>query len=224
MRNALWIVIAAAALWAQPAWKEFSIGAPVVGRNQNGPFGIRASGMPLLRAISKSYGTPEHRILGPAWLATEKYAIVAEVAEPKDFQPLFQRELADRFHMLAHREQRNVPVFVLKTLDSPATLSAAHGAAPQPGSSSLQGGPRPLLEMFGSNLDAFVAALADSIRRPVFNETGVDGTFHIQLSWQFGNLASLQEAVKKQLGLQLVDDNRTVELLVVDHIEKLQVK
>jgi hypothetical protein len=35
----------------------------------------------------------------------------------------------------------------------------------------------------------------------VFNESGIDDTFHIRLNWKQGNLASLQEAVKQQLGL-----------------------
>jgi hypothetical protein len=47
-------------------------GPAVPGRNQSNAFSIHAAGMPLVRAISRAYGIPEHRILGPSWLATEK--------------------------------------------------------------------------------------------------------------------------------------------------------
>jgi uncharacterized protein (TIGR03435 family) len=225
MRNVLPLVLTAASLLsAQPAWKEFSIGAPTVGRNQSGPFGIRASSMPLLRAISKAYGIPEHRIVGPSWLAAEKYAIIGVVDEPKDFQPLFQQELAQRFQMIAHREQKVVPVFILKPIESSIGGSAKLPSTPADGSSSLSGGPSPALQMTGATMDAFAAALSDAIHRPVWNETGIDGAFQIRLSWEFGNLKSLATAVKEQLGLQLIDDNRPVDLLVIDHIEKLSFK
>lgn len=217
MRNLFLLLLAACALSGQPTWKEFSIGPPTAGRNQSGPFGIHAAQMPLIRAISRAYGMPEHRIVGPAWLGTERYAITAEVNEPRDFQPLFQRELAERFHMVVHKEQRQVPVFVLKPLDSPAKLSSAGSAASTPHRS---GG----LDMSNATMDGFAAALADAIHRPVFNETGIDGTFQIQLRWEMDDMKSLEAAVKEQLGLQLVSEVRGVELLIVDRAEKLVVK
>ena len=218
MRNLPLLVLAvSSALCAQPAWKEFSIGPGVPGRNQSGPFGIHASGMTLLRILSRAYGLPEHRIVGPSWLGTEKYALTAEVADAKDLQPLLQQELAKRLQLLAHREQRQVPVFVLKALDTPAKLSSSRPDS----STSMQGGARPVLQISGGTLNDFAGALADLIRRPVFNETGIDGAFQIRLAWQSGKLASLPGAIQDQLGLQLIDENRVVDLLIIDHIEKL---
>ena len=69
---------------------------------------------------------------------------------------------------------------------------------------------------------AFAGSLADYIKRPVFDETGLDGSFDFSLSWKMGNAASLQDAVKQQLGLQLVEDRRSLQLLIIDHIESLQ--
>jgi uncharacterized protein (TIGR03435 family) len=216
MRNGnVLLLLTASALWAQSGWTEFSIGPATASHSQFSRFGIRAEGVPLLRAIARAYGVPEHRVAGPPWLPTERYAITAQVSDPLQFQPLFQQELANRFHMLAHREQRDIPVFVLKPVEGAQKLTPA---AP-PGSASMAGGG---LQMSGATMAGFAAALADSIRRPVIDETGIDGAFDFKLSWQGGNMASLQAAARQQLGLQLIDDKRVVELLIIDHIEKLE--
>ncbi len=108
-RLAVWLC-AASALFGQsadsPKWKEFSIGPPTRNQTGFGPNGLRADGIPLVRALARAYGLPEHRIIGPDWLDTERYAIVAQVDDLKDFQPLFQQELTARFKMVAHREMR----------------------------------------------------------------------------------------------------------------------
>ena len=216
-REAVLSILAASALLGQAGsatWKEFSIGPPT--RNQSGfsAYGIRAEGVYLKRALARAYGLPEHRIIGPDWLETERYAITGQVENPADFKPLFQQELTARFHMVAHLETREVPVYVLKTIDGGAIRSASGDA----GGRGLTGS----FKMPHATVAAFAAFLSDYIQRPVFDETGMDGNFDFSLSWNKGNPAALQEAVKQQLGLQLADDKRSVELLIVEHIEKLQ--
>jgi uncharacterized protein (TIGR03435 family) len=217
-REAVFCILAASALFGQTAgpatWKEFSIGPPT--RNQSGfsPYGIRADGVYLKRALARAYGLPEHRVIGPDWLDTERYAITGQVENPADFKLLFQQELTARFHMVARLETKEVPVYLLKTIDG----GAIHPQPVEGGGRGLSGG----MKMPHATVAEFAAALADYIRRPVFDETGLDGSFEFSLSWNKGNPAALQEAVKQQLGMQLVDDKRSVPLLIVDHIEKLQ--
>jgi uncharacterized protein (TIGR03435 family) len=198
-----------------PGWKEFSIGPPGTQRSQFSRFGIRSEGVPFKRALARAFGLPEHRILGPSWIESERYAIVAQVEDPNKFQPLFQQELANRFHMLSHREVKDVPVFVMKAADGGGIKAQSAG----PGVTTVSGGG---LRMQGATMASFAGELSDLILRPVFDETGIDGKFDINLSWKNGNLASMQAAAKDQLGLQMVDDHRALEFLVIDHIEKLQ--
>jgi uncharacterized protein (TIGR03435 family) len=218
-RKIVLFVAAASALLGQTAgtatWTEFSIGPPT--RNQAGfsPHGIRADGIYLRKALAKAYDLPEHRVIGPDWLDTERYAITGQVENPADFKPLFQQELTARFHMIAHLETKEVPVYLLKTLDG----GAMHPPASEGGAGrGLSGG----LKMPHATVATFASFLADYIKRPVFDETGMDGSFDFSLSWNKVSQASLQEAVKQQLGLQLVDDKRSLQLLIVEHIEKLQ--
>jgi uncharacterized protein (TIGR03435 family) len=216
-REAVLSILAVSALLGQTAasatWKEFSIGPPT--RNQSGfsAYGIRAEGVPLKRALARAYGLPEHRIIGPDWLDTERYAITGQVDNPADFKPLFQQELTARFHMAAHLETKEVPIYILRTIEGGAMKPASGDSGGGRGMSGLK---------MQSTVGAFAIQLSDYIKRPVFDETGMDGTFDLSLFWKKGNPESLQEAVKQQLGLQLVDDKRSLELLIVDHIEKLQ--
>jgi len=219
------MLLAASALWSQekpasPGWKEFSIGPAT--RNQSGwpRDGIRAEGVPLKRAIARAYGVPENRIFGPDWIADARYAITGIVADPKDFQPVFQQELANQFHMLAHRETKVVPVYVLKPLDGPAKL----GASSTPGTITASGGSdgRSSIRYPRSSMMAFSNMLADAVGRPIIDETHMDGTFDFILNWKAGSTSALQSAVKDQLGLELSDERRAVDLVVIDHIEKLQ--
>src|SRR5580658_5639273 len=212
-REAALFAIGVSVLLGQSAgsqtWKEFSIGAPSKGPNNFSQYGMRTSQIPMKRALSRAYDVPEQRILGPDWLATERYAITAQVDDAKDFRPLFQQELAARFHLLAHKESRDVPVYVLKKGDSGSIVQGASGSGGGRGEWSANS-----IEATSSSVQRFADNLADAIDRPVFDETGMSGNFDFNLTWKRGNEASLVDAVKDQLGLQLVSERRSVELLI----------
>ena len=214
------LLFASAGLWAQnagaPAWQEFSIGPMVRPGGRYGNDGIRGDGVPLKKVIAKAYGVPEHRVVGPDWVNAQRYQWTAIVADPVNFQPFMQQELASRFHMEAHRETKDVPVYILK-----ASADARPGGPPAStmgiGGSEVSGVG---LRMPRSGMSDFAGTLADMLLRPVFDETGMEGVYDIVLSWKLGNTESLKKAVKEQLGVEMVDDRRAVELLVIDHIEK----
>ena len=216
------LFLAVAGLWAQtssgPAWKEFSIGPMVKPGGRYGNDGIRGDGVPLKKVIAKAYGLPEHRIVGPDWVNVQRYQWTAVVADPVNFQPFMQQELASRFHMEAHRETRDVPVYILKP--SPD----ARPGGPPASTMGIGGAEisRVGLRMPRSSMADFAGTLADLLLRPVFDETGLEGAYDIVLSWKFGNTESLKKAVKEQLGVDIVDDRRAVELLIIDHIEQPQ--
>ena len=210
------ILLAVSAALAQstpPVWKEFSVGPNTANRTQFGPQGMRAEGVPFRRVLARAFGLPEHRIIGPAWINDQRYAITALVNDPKDFQPLMQQELATRWHMVAHREMKDVPVYEIRTLDGGPVR------APQPTPAGSRRAPS--IRLNQASVKVFAEWLADALDRPVFDETNLDGRFDFALTWQSTDPASLKTAVAEQLGLNLVDTRRVVEVLIVDHIEKL---
>lgn len=91
--------------------------------------------------IARAYGLPEYLVWGPASLDEDRYALTATVADAKDFQPLLQRELAQRFHLEAHLTKKELTVEMLKPIDGvPHKLvqtSAARGGSIETGQLKL---------------------------------------------------------------------------------------
>jgi uncharacterized protein (TIGR03435 family) len=210
-------VLAVPVLLAQsspaPVWKEFSIGPAT--RNQSGfsREGIRAEGIPLKRALARAWGLPELGILGPQWIDDQRYAMTALVNDPRDFQPLMQEEMTRRFKMLAHRETREMPVYLLRSLDGQPPPQAPRTDGTRAPSMGIKAGPM--------TVSAFADALADAIQRPVVDETHLPGTFRFELSWKSTDFESMRKAVNEQLGFQLAEEKRNIEVLVIEHIEPL---
>jgi uncharacterized protein (TIGR03435 family) len=80
-------------------------------------------------------------------------------------------------------------------------------------------------------LSQLVNLLAGRVERPVEDQTGLTGTFALDLQWrpeQSGPDASFSEdlpsslftALEEQLGLKLQPSKGTVNLLVIDHVER----
>ena len=189
------------------------MGPPIRGQSAFSRDGIRAEGVPLRRVLSRAYALPEQRILGPAWV-DERFAMTALVNEPDDLAPLLRQEFAQRLHMVAHRENRELPVFVLRAMER-ATV------APGPGNA---GGHSRIsdrdIQVNNSKVQAFADALSVVTGRPVFDETGIEGSFDFAVSWKPRDIGSLKEAVGKQLGMRLVEEKRSLEILVIDHIDR----
>jgi uncharacterized protein (TIGR03435 family) len=209
----------------QLAWKEFSIGPATRNRTGFGAEGLRAEGIPFKRAIARAWGVPEFRISGPEWLDTQRYAITALVADPQEFQPLFQQELTKRFQLVTHWESRELSIFTLKQIDGVPHKLAAHTegspASSNGGPSSSSGGLSSRINLPNSTLGQFTNLLADVTNRPVFNETGLSGRFDFAVSWSTPSDDKVIAAIRDQLGLQLIVGKKNLDVLVVDHAEKL---
>ena len=75
----------------------------------------RANGTPkaLLRL---AYNVKSYQVSGPEWIDTEVYAIAATVpagASQTQANEMLRELLVERFHLAAHRQTRQVPIYVL---------------------------------------------------------------------------------------------------------------
>jgi uncharacterized protein (TIGR03435 family) len=199
------------------AWKEFSIGPATANKSRFAADGIHAEGVPFLRVISRAYGVPEFRIVGPDWMQNQRYAITATVTDPQDFQPLLRQELAKRSQFAMHWDSREMSVYTLKTIEGVThKLAQPTGTAPM---TSSTGGRISKITLPNGTTGQFVTALSEVLSRPVFDETGLPGRFDFSLSWS-PNDTTVSAAVREQLGLQLVESKRPIDMLVVDRVEK----
>ena len=86
---------------------------------------------------------------------------------------------------------------------------------------------------YASDLDiaAFVRSLSISMARAVIDETGLKGRYKIELEYEKEDLSTsdpegsacptIFAAMKDQLGLELLPRNGSIEMLVIDHFEKV---
>ncbi|HUA63215.1 MAG TPA: TIGR03435 family protein [Verrucomicrobiae bacterium] len=86
------------------------------------------------------------------------------------------------------------------------------------------------INLEGKPISQLTAILAVQYRMPVLDKTGLAGTYDIKLSvkWEGRDLdarqASLQEALRSQLGLLLHQNKGAVSVLIVDRAEKVPVE
>jgi hypothetical protein len=64
--------------------------------------------------------------------------------------------------------------------------------------------------------------LATGLENPVVNETGIVGTYDARLQVAGGDIASLNNILKKSLGLELVPGNREMSITVLEVTKRVE--
>jgi uncharacterized protein (TIGR03435 family) len=210
---------------------------------------VNYSNVTLMNVMTRAYSVKEHQITGPDWLRTERYDIVATVppGSPKDQIPLMlQTLLADRFKLTLHRESKVLPVYALVVGKSGPKLKEAEAV----GGMRMSMGPKGLQLSGKVSLTMLVDALSRFTDRPVIDMTELKGTYDIDLSFKpeggpggpgfFGpggpgpggdgerksppdsmDTPSIFTAVQETLGLKLEGRKSPVDILIIDHAEKV---
>lgn len=178
------------------------------------------------------------QLSGPAWITSKevRFDIVAQAAPetPRDQLPLMlQALLADRFKLAIHHEQQNLLFSALfPGKNGPKLRKAAPGLAQSNGISvrgHINGAAMPM--------STLALLLSRFERETVINMTGLDGLYEVNLEWApMESLASpggtirppespagpaLSTALQEQLGLKLEGRKGPLDVLVVDHAEKV---
>jgi uncharacterized protein (TIGR03435 family) len=191
--------------------------------------GLNYTNVSLSDLIGKAYGLQRPQISGPAWLDTERFDIVARIPAGvhRDQVPrMLQTLLADRFHLQSHIEEKQLPIYVLVAAKNGPKLQKAKSA-------SGLGGALGNLRAH-ANGAVSMSQLADylSLRlgRPVRDQTTLEGAYVIVLDWTPDPTTSQPDAppgpsiftaLQEQLGLRLAPEKGPVEVLVIDHVERV---
>ncbi len=136
--------------------------------------------------IPSIYNVPVYAVSGgPNWLSSNRYDIIARAPESSSKEQLglmLQQLLVDRFKLKFHREQKDLPVFaLLPAKDGPKVKVEKHDQ-PEPNDGRVGAGRGQVhAHMISSATLAQVLSLY--LDRPVFDQTGIDGKFNVELKW-----------------------------------------
>jgi len=251
---------APAATVAEPAFEVASIRVnrsvdlPRGGFTAGG--GFEAVGASMRQLVSLAYDTS--RIVGaPPWFATERFDIVAKApasaaSSPPQTEQVRARMrtlLAQRFKLAAHRETREVPIYLLvvdrkdgelgrglRRADLDCTARAAQ-APPGTRGLSICGVDRAPGRSAGRSMTFMLlpGVLESIVDRPVLDRTSLQGIYDWDLEWTpapgepgppgaappvNADAPSIFTAVQEQLGLRLESSRGPVEVLVIDSLER----
>ena len=82
--------------------------------------------------LIRAYDVKGYQITGPSWIDTEQYEIAATIpagATKEQAAQMLQNLLAERFHLSAHRETKDLPIFALLTGKNSPKLKESDPAA-----------------------------------------------------------------------------------------------
>ena len=183
----------------RPGFQGIMQGAP----GTSAPGQITYSRVTLRTVLLTAFGVKEEQILGPGWLDSDRFEIIAKVpagATVQQFRLMLQNLLADRFKLTFHRDTKDLPVYVLavtrggpklqqsKVGGEPACVVSAGGTepgdAPRRATVADAVNHRTCTNMTMTDFVEDLSRLAlRYIDRPVVDLTGLKGTYDFKLEW-----------------------------------------
>jgi uncharacterized protein (TIGR03435 family) len=183
--------------------------------------------------MAMAYGVQVRQIVnGPTWLSKERYDIngvpdVPGVPNVTQLRGMYQKLLAERFHLVLHREMREMPAYALTVAKGGPHLKVADRDEKLNTGNSGDGSQRTLrftnmpMSEFAHNMEIYED-------RPVIDQTALPGRYDFTLKWTYDISAksepdappSLFTAIKEQLGLRMDAVRGPAEVVVIDHVER----
>jgi len=204
----------------------------------------------VMQLLQYAYILPESRILdAPAWTKFAKYDIEGKsdpgFAEKLAALPyseakaqllkMVQTLLTDRFHLAAHLESRELPVYDLVVSKGGAKFASVKDEGTTIDSGTHSGSTTITIKSSSHATADLAEMLARFTGRVVLDKTGLEGNYTISLKFAADDARSglpntetvsapdagpsVFTALKEQLGLELKSSKAAVDVLVIDHID-----
>jgi uncharacterized protein (TIGR03435 family) len=193
-------------------------------RRLNG-HGLEFTNSTLQACIRWAYDVRDFQISGaPGWLNSDRYGILAKAAantSTPQLRLMLQALLEERFKLQLHRETRELPVYSLVVGKGGAKL---HKTTSE---SSAANDQRGLIADRGATMVMLANQLSTVLERIVMDKTGLTERYDFELEWapgleaDSGSGPSVFTAIQEQLGLKLESTKGEVEVLVIDHVERV---
>lgn len=195
----------------------------------------------LQQMITVAWSLEKHQVTSRVdWLSTEYFDLEAAAGRPAgepELRLMMQTLIEERFHLKFHRESRQMTIYSLVqsrkgTANAPNIHASPDGdcgkiARPDPNAppAACGGETANMGRIVGhrTNLDELATNLAVMVDREVVNQTGLQGSYDLTLSWSPDGTTgpSIFTALEEQLGLKLEAGRGPVDLLFIDAADKL---
>lgn len=187
---------------------------------------LRMTNVTLKAMITWAYRVTDAEVLGPPWMESERFDVVAKTESGKPDPKMMESALADRFKLNVHRETKELTVYSLVVAKGGPKLKKVD---PSRDDITSRRGHLTATSISMNGLARFLAGPNVRLGRPVVNKTGLDGVFDFTLDWTPENSTQSAAdahppvfvALQEQLGLKLESQKAPVEVLVVDRVEKI---
>ncbi len=204
---------------------------------------LSASNVSLRSLIVMAYGVKDYQVEAPDWLRWERYDLAAKFPEalPRNrekygaaLQAMLQKMLLERFKVAIHRDTRTFAVYGLVVGKSGIRFKEVPD-----GDSHNQNSDNNHYTGTCVSMVSFAEWLARRMDMPVLDMTGLKGFYDMKLDWVpeprpsadgKGDLPAAADppqgptltiALQEQLGLKLETRKAPLEVLVVDHAERV---
>lgn len=209
---------------------------------------FKAQKATLQALITFAFGISQYELAGgPKWLDADRFDIEATSEQDVGNEPvlrdhqiklMLQSLLAERFKLKTHPETRKTPAYVIVQAKGGPKLHAAAGP-PGPRLGIKFNGRLRVMTFESAPISYVARMLADQMKRPVVDGTGLDGSFDFKLEFVPESVRlkanmdstapsegtgadgpSIFTATQEQLGLKLQMREAPVQILVIDEAEK----
>jgi uncharacterized protein (TIGR03435 family) len=204
---------------------------------------LTASNQSLRGMIMQAYGMRDYQVEGPEWLRSERFDVAAKFPEalPADrekyaaaLQNMMRRMLEERFKLQVHRDEKIFPVYGLVV----AKKGIRFKEVPDTGSHNSNSD-NTHYEGRCISMAVFATFLSREVGQPVLDMTGLQGLYDLNLDWVREPRTTVDiksevpvaqdalpgtnipTAIQDQLGLRLEGRKAPIEILIVDHIERV---
>jgi uncharacterized protein (TIGR03435 family) len=201
---------------------------------------IAYSNVNLRNVIMQAYKVKDSQISGPDWLNSERYDIAAKLPDgttSEQIPQMLQSLLAERFKLTLSRETKVMAVYALVPAKGGPKLHETGK-----GGMSINTGSKGRHMSGNVALSALADSLSNMMDRPVVDMTDIKGTYVVEMEWaaddsspggKFGppgegkpasdapDGPTIFTALQEKLGLKLEARKLPVEILTVEHAEKV---
>ena len=221
------------------------------GPGTSDPGRFTCNSAPFAQLVFSAYHLKPYQVTLPDWMSRTFYNVVATIAAgstAEQFRLMQQNLLAERFKMTVHFEKKEVAAYDLKVgRDGPKCKETVADPPPENGITTgdyQERGGR-VLHKAKQTMEELAWYLTVRLGRPVFDSTGLTAIYDIGLDFvqepagrgparggavsAEGGATSASDpvgptligAVQSQLGLKLEAKKGNIDVLVIDHAERV---